>query len=207
MLQAQDRAHHHAVDGDPAVAWEVLKHGHQELQAAIPVAEEQHHADEVADAHDCARQVVGHVEDLGARQGGSRERPADPWSLVRQQWEDAVLHRAHSPSRGRSYLLIAPTPPRPFKVMKCPRLENVAPYQPAAQAPNLCLVGHPLSSLRTTASSSDPVPTHSPPAALSPSWKVLVTLSLCGGHRLQKSGHTESRSGSEFRREVHDFPS
>ena len=85
-------AHHHAVDGDPAVAWEVLKHGHQELQAAIPVAEEQHHADEVADAHDGARQVVGHVEDLGARQGSSRERPADPWLLMLQQWEDTVPH-------------------------------------------------------------------------------------------------------------------
>lgn len=62
-------AHHHPVDGDPAVAREVLQHRHQELQAAIPVAQEQHHADEVADAHDRAGQVIGHVEDLGGGVG------------------------------------------------------------------------------------------------------------------------------------------
>ena len=59
-------AHHHIVDGHPAVVGEVLQHGHQELQTAGPVAEQQHHADEVDDAHHGTRQVVGHVEDLRA---------------------------------------------------------------------------------------------------------------------------------------------
>lgn len=59
-------AHHHVVDGHPAVVREVLQHGDQELQAAIPVAQQEHHADEVHDAHHGAGQVVGHVEDLSA---------------------------------------------------------------------------------------------------------------------------------------------
>ena len=66
-------AHHHIVDGHPAVVGEVLQHGHQELQTAIPVAEQQHHPDEVDDAHHSTRQVVGHVEDLRAE---GREWPA-----------------------------------------------------------------------------------------------------------------------------------
>lgn len=56
--------HHHAVDGHPAVMGEVLQHGHQELQAAIPVAKQKHHANEVHDAYHGTGQVVGHVEDL-----------------------------------------------------------------------------------------------------------------------------------------------
>ena len=56
---------HHLVSGHPAVSGEVLQHGHQELEAPVPVAEEQHHPDEVHDAHHGAGQVVGHMEHLG----------------------------------------------------------------------------------------------------------------------------------------------
>lgn len=59
-------AHHHVVDGHPAVVGEVLQHGHQELQTAVPVAEQEHHANEVDDTHHGTRQVVGHVKDLRA---------------------------------------------------------------------------------------------------------------------------------------------
>lgn len=46
---------------------EVLQHGYQELQASIPVAEQEHHADEVDDAYHGTGQVIGHVEDLWSR--------------------------------------------------------------------------------------------------------------------------------------------
>ncbi|KPP61509.1 hypothetical protein Z043_120381, partial [Scleropages formosus] len=48
----QDRMEEQAIGG------EVLQHGHQELQAAIPVAQQQHHADQVDDAHHGTGQVV-----------------------------------------------------------------------------------------------------------------------------------------------------
>lgn len=56
--------YHHTIDGHPAVMGEVLQHGHQELQAAIPMAEQEHHANEVHDAYHSTGQVIGHVEDL-----------------------------------------------------------------------------------------------------------------------------------------------
>ncbi len=56
--------HHHVVFGDPAVGWEVLQHGHQELQTSVPVTQQQHHADQIDDPHHGAGQVIGHVEDL-----------------------------------------------------------------------------------------------------------------------------------------------
>lgn len=56
--------YHHLVEGDPAVRGEVLQHGHQELEAAVPVAQQQHHANQVKDAHHRTSQVIGHVEDL-----------------------------------------------------------------------------------------------------------------------------------------------
>ena len=42
------------VDGHPTVGGEALEHGHQELEAARPVAHQQHHADQVEDAHEHA---------------------------------------------------------------------------------------------------------------------------------------------------------
>lgn len=48
------------VDGHPRVGRESLEHGHQELKTSRPVANEQHHADEVEDPHEDA----GHVEEL-----------------------------------------------------------------------------------------------------------------------------------------------
>lgn len=92
---------------------------------------------------------------------------ADPWLLVSQQWEDAV------PREGQPLLPRSPTPRRPFKVVKCPRLENMAPTSlpPRHQISAWPAIHCPL---RTTASSSDPVPTR-PDGSLSPSWKVLVT--------------------------------
>lgn len=58
------KTYHHLVEGDPAVGWEVLQHGHQKLQAAVPVAQQQHHRYQVNNPHDRARQVIRHVEDL-----------------------------------------------------------------------------------------------------------------------------------------------
>ena len=40
------------VNGDPRVGGEVLQHRHEELQAAVPVADQQHQTDEVEDAHE-----------------------------------------------------------------------------------------------------------------------------------------------------------
>lgn len=51
------------VDGHPRVGRESLEHGHQELKTSWPVANEQHHADEVEDPHEDA----GHVEKLRKR--------------------------------------------------------------------------------------------------------------------------------------------
>ena len=40
------------VNGDPGVGGEVLEHGDEELETSVPVTDEQHHADEVEDAHE-----------------------------------------------------------------------------------------------------------------------------------------------------------
>lgn len=60
----QTLTHHHLVLGHPAVGREVLQHGHQELQAAVPVTQQQHHSNQVDDSHHCAGQVVGHMKNL-----------------------------------------------------------------------------------------------------------------------------------------------
>lgn len=62
-------AHHQVVFGDPAVRGELLQHGHHELQTAIPVAQQEHHTDQVYYTHHCTRKVIGHMEDLGETQG------------------------------------------------------------------------------------------------------------------------------------------
>lgn len=63
-------SHHHVADGDPAVRREVLQHGDQELQTAIPVTQQQHHSDEVEDANHSTGQVIGHVKDLRSPRRG-----------------------------------------------------------------------------------------------------------------------------------------
>ena len=40
------------LDGDPRVRREALQHGHQELEAARPVHDQQHHAQQVEDLHE-----------------------------------------------------------------------------------------------------------------------------------------------------------
>lgn len=65
-------SYHHLVEGHPAVRGKVLKHRHEELQAAVPVAQQQHHGDQVNDAHDGTGQVIGHVEDLPERDTDGR---------------------------------------------------------------------------------------------------------------------------------------
>lgn len=78
--------HHHPVDGDPAVLGEILQHGHEELEAAIPVTQQQHHPDQVHNAHHRASQIIGHVEDLqgtrGSRLDGSS--PNNQPSIIRR---------------------------------------------------------------------------------------------------------------------------
>lgn len=56
--------YHHLIFGHPAVSGEVLQHGHQELQAAVPVTQQQHHTNQVEDPHHRTGQVIGHMEDL-----------------------------------------------------------------------------------------------------------------------------------------------
>lgn len=56
--------YHHVVFGYPAVRREILQHRHHEGEAAIPVAQQQHHANQIHYAHYSAGQVISHVEDL-----------------------------------------------------------------------------------------------------------------------------------------------
>ena len=48
------------INGYPAIGGEALQHGYKELEAARPVAHQQHHADQVEDPHEDAR----HVQEL-----------------------------------------------------------------------------------------------------------------------------------------------
>lgn len=67
-------AYHHLIEGDPAVRWKVLQHGNKELETAIPVAEQQHHSNQVEYSHHGTGQVIGHVEDLsGGEEMGRTE--------------------------------------------------------------------------------------------------------------------------------------
>lgn len=54
----------HFIEGHPAVRGEVLQHGNQELKAAVPVTQQQHHSNQIEDPHHSTGQVVGHMEDL-----------------------------------------------------------------------------------------------------------------------------------------------
>lgn len=56
--------HHHQVLGNPAVGREVLQHGDQELETAVPVAQQQHHTDQVYNPNHGTGKVIGHMEDL-----------------------------------------------------------------------------------------------------------------------------------------------
>src|SRR4029434_4178734 len=73
LMDCRKSTYHHLVEGDPAVGREVLQHGHQELEAAVPVAQQQHHANQVEDAHHRTGQVIGHMEDL-IREDRGRDR-------------------------------------------------------------------------------------------------------------------------------------
>lgn len=73
IREIKSQTDHHQVLGDPAVGREVLKHGDQELEAAIPVAQQQHHPNQVNYPHHGTGQVIGHMEDLRGRRG-RRER-------------------------------------------------------------------------------------------------------------------------------------
>lgn len=78
-------SHRHVVDGHPAVGWEVLQHGDQELQAAVPVTQQEHHPNEVEDANHSTGQVIGHVKDLwGPREGRCGQGPSLPGPLHSQ---------------------------------------------------------------------------------------------------------------------------
>ena len=48
----QNTADLELLDGDPRVRREALQHGHQELEAARPVHDQQHHAQQVEDLHE-----------------------------------------------------------------------------------------------------------------------------------------------------------
>lgn len=48
------------IDCNPGVGREALQHWHEELQASAPVADEEHHTDQVEDPHEHG----GHVEEL-----------------------------------------------------------------------------------------------------------------------------------------------
>ncbi len=63
----EGKTYHHLVKRHPTVWREVLQHGHQELQTAIPVAQKQHHANQIEDAHHRTGQVISHVKDLSVK--------------------------------------------------------------------------------------------------------------------------------------------
>lgn len=63
----EGKTYHHLVKGHPTVRREVLQHGHQELQTAIPVAQQQHHPNQIDNAHHRTGQVIGHVKDLSVK--------------------------------------------------------------------------------------------------------------------------------------------
>lgn len=65
-IQTEHLAYHHLIEGDPAVRRKVLQHWNKELETAIPVAQQQHHTDQVEYSHHSTGQVIGHVEDLSA---------------------------------------------------------------------------------------------------------------------------------------------
>lgn len=60
----KSQTYHHLVEGNPAVRGKILQHGHQKLQASVPVTQQQHHPDQVKDPHDSTRKVISHVKDL-----------------------------------------------------------------------------------------------------------------------------------------------
>ena len=51
------------IDSHPTIWGKALEHGHQELETARPVADQEHHADKVEYAHEHAR----HVQELKKR--------------------------------------------------------------------------------------------------------------------------------------------
>lgn len=55
----------------------VLQHGDQELETAIPVAQQQHHTDQVYNPHHGTGKVIGHVEDLRRSRGKDGEDSCD----------------------------------------------------------------------------------------------------------------------------------
>lgn len=65
IKELSENTHHHLVFGDPTVWREVLQHGYEELQAAIPVAQQEHHANQIHDTHHRTGQVISHMENLG----------------------------------------------------------------------------------------------------------------------------------------------
>ncbi len=65
--------HHHQVLGNPAVRGEVLQHGDQELETAVPVTQQQHHTNQVHYPHHGTGKVIGHMEDLKRSRGKETE--------------------------------------------------------------------------------------------------------------------------------------
>ena len=61
--------HLELVDGHPAVGGDPLQDGDEPLHAAVPVAEQQHEADEVEDAHELA----GHLQELRTRRTHTKQ--------------------------------------------------------------------------------------------------------------------------------------
>ena len=60
LIDSSQSSNLELVDGDPGIGGEVLEHGDEELETAVPVTDEQHHADEVEDAHE----HPGHAQKL-----------------------------------------------------------------------------------------------------------------------------------------------
>ncbi len=89
--------HHHLVLGHPAVGGEILQHRHQELQASVPVTEQQHHSNQVDDSHHCAGQVIGHMKNLNRDRSRDRTcwtQAVTHWSMnVTDIWNRAEYHR------------------------------------------------------------------------------------------------------------------
>lgn len=94
-------AHLQFIDGDPGVGREALQHWHEELQTTAPVADEEHHANQVEDPHEHR----GHVEELQRVVAGKRATHTTGRERERDRHEFVIIlaggFRGRKQSKGQ----------------------------------------------------------------------------------------------------------
>jgi len=101
------------IDGDPSVGWEALQHGHEELETAVPVTQQQHHTDEVEDTH---------------------EHPGYAQKLSTYTRSRAQQNERHQKVLWRHRLARLTQPERPRSRPHCPKARSL-------QSPSRCRTG------------------------------------------------------------------